>query len=140
MWAVGGWLADRVGRVPIVASGSLLSAAAVALLPLAAGRRSFCACMACWDVGENMMSAALTAYAADVTSETQRGAQNSLGNQVQDATFVVMPVLLGVVASRAGGVRAPLELTAALMLAATVTFTVLARSAAAPDEAAGGSD
>ena len=81
-----------------------------------------------WDVGESMMTAAITAYSADVTSENMRGSMTSLNNQVQDATFVVLPVLFGVVAARSHA--AALLLAALLMLCANATFTTLALSAA----------
>ena len=72
------------------------------------------------------MSAAVTAYAADITREDARGAMNSLANQVQDGVFVVLPLLLGAVAARASSTAA-LLLTTGLMLASNVAFVVLAR-------------
>ena len=103
-------------------------AVAVACLPFARGKAGFYACMALWDVGEAVMTAALTAYAADVTREEQRGAMNSLASQVQDAVFVVLPVLLGAIAVRTSNAVA-LALAAGLMLASTVAFTWLAAAA-----------
>ena len=82
--------------------------------------------MAVWDVGEAMLTAASTALAADVTPAEQRGAQSSLGNQVQDLTFVGMPVLLGSLAA-AHSNSAALLTTAALMLSSNVAFATLMR-------------
>ena len=79
---IGGRLADRIGRTPIIALGSATSALAIAALPWARGRTSFYAAMAVWDVGESMLIAASTALAADITPPDQRGSQTSLLNQV----------------------------------------------------------
>ncbi|KAL3913814.1 MAG: hypothetical protein SGPRY_007847, partial [Prymnesium sp.] len=118
---VGGRLSDRIGAVKVTSGGAIMSCLAVGLLSRARGKRSFYACMALWDLGESTMTAALNAYAAEVTSEEQRGAMNSLANQVesargclrtreimssrcmcqvQDAVFVVLPLVLGYVAAK----------------------------------------
>ena len=59
-----------------------------------------------------------------MTRAEQRGAQSSLGNQVQDATFVFMPVLLGGLAA-AHTNSAALLATAALMLLSNLAFALL---------------
>ena len=123
---IGGVLADRIGRTPIVAAGSALSALALGALPWASSKASFYACMGVWDVGEAMLTAAATALAADVTEEASRGAQTSLGNQVQDATFVVMPVLLGAIAN-AHSNSAALLVTAGAMVLSNAVFALRMR-------------
>ncbi|KOO25758.1 tubulin-tyrosine ligase family protein [Chrysochromulina tobinii] len=99
---IGGLLADRVGRTPIIAAGSAISALAIGALPWAESKLYFYVCMAAWDIGEAMLTAAATALTSDLTSEDKRGAQTSLGTQVQDLTFVIAPVLLGTVRSYLG--------------------------------------
>jgi len=54
----------------------------------------------------------------------QRGSQTSLLNQVQDITFVVMPILLGIFAAHHGN-SAALLLTAACMVSSNVAFVAL---------------
>ena len=73
-----------------------------------------------------MLTAAATALAADVTEEASRGAQTSLGNQVQDATFVVMPVLLGAIAN-AHSNSAALLVTAGAMVLSNAVFALRMR-------------
>ena len=120
---IGGVLADRVGRTPIIAIGSGISALAIGALPWATSKVTFYVCMAAWDIGEAMLTAATTALSTDVTKEAQRGAQTSLGNQVQDATFVVMPVLLGSVAAAQSN-SAALLLTAGAMVSSNAIFAI----------------
>mmetsp|Transcript_6769 Transcript_6769/g.14840 ORF Transcript_6769/g.14840 Transcript_6769/m.14840 type:complete len:442 (-) Transcript_6769:341-1666(-) len=121
---VGGWLADRYGRLRVINCGAGASALALGILPWAGGKVGFYACMGLWDVGEAMMVAASTALAADVTRPAQRGAHASLMNQVQDVTFVFMPVLLGTMAATTSNSSA-LLLTATCMLASNVGFVAL---------------
>ena len=123
---LGGWLADRFGRTPVIAAGSAVSAISIGALPWATGKLAFYACMACWDVGEAVLTAAMSALAADVTPAEQRGAQSSLINQVQDATFVGMPVLLGAIAG-AHSCSAALLTTAGVAMACNVAFALLMR-------------
>lgn len=125
---IGGRLADRFGRVPVIAAGSATSALAIGALPWCASKAAFYAMMGVWDVGEAMLTAAATALGADVTPEDQRGAQASLGNQVQDMTFVVMPVLLGAVAAARSNAVA-LWLTAGCMCASNALFAARMRAA-----------
>jgi len=127
---LGGFLADRVGRTPIIAAGSTLSALAIGCLPFAESKLAFYGCMALWDVSEAMLTAAATALTSDVTSEKVRGAQTSLGNQVSDLTFVVMPILLGSVAA-AHSNSAALYFTAGSMLLSNMAFAARMHAARA---------
>ncbi|KAL1525022.1 hypothetical protein AB1Y20_019897 [Prymnesium parvum] len=122
---VGGKLADRFGAARMTTVGALMSSAAVGLLSIANSKLSFYVCMALWDAGESAMSAALNAYAAEVTFENQRGAANSLSNQVQDAVFVVLPILLGFIGGRVSNAAA-LVFGSFLMIASAAFFAVLA--------------
>ena len=70
------------------------------------------------------MTAATSAYSAEVTSDTQRGAQQGLLSQTQDATFVLMPILLGLIAARASN-GAAIMATGLMMGASTAAFGVL---------------
>ena len=125
---IGGLLADRVGRTPIIAAGSAISALAIGALPWAESKLYFYVCMAAWDIGEAMLTAAATALTSDLTSEDKRGAQTSLGTQVQDLTFVIAPVLLGTVAA-AHSNSAALLLTAGAMLTSNLLFALRMRAA-----------
>jgi MFS family permease len=121
---LGGILADRWGRLPVTRLGGTISALAVGALPFAGGKSAFYASMAMWDVGEAVLTAASSAYSAQVTSSEQRGVQQGLLSLSQDFTFVLMPLLLGVVAARASN-GAALMLSALMMGASTAAFSVL---------------
>ena len=81
---VAGLLADRVGRVPLAIGGSLTTALSVGLMPFATGRTAYYATRAAWATGEAFLITAYSTLALDVTPEEQRGARNSLDNQVGD--------------------------------------------------------
>ena len=120
---IGGLLADRFQPSRVAAISSAASALAVGMLAFTRSQRGYIACLALWDVAESVLTAALTAHAAEVTSAEQRGAMNSLANQVQDLTFVVLPVLLGK-AAMATSYSVALMLCAGLMIGASVAFGV----------------
>ena len=62
---------------------------------------------------------------AQVTAEAQRGAMNSLGNEMQDAVIFTGSVLLGAITANAS-TQAALLVTAVIMLVASIAFTRLA--------------
>ena len=74
-----------------------------------------------WALGETFMMTATAALAADVTAPEQRGAATSLRAQVGDLTFVVMPVMLGLIATSHSHAAA-FGVTSACGLGATAAF------------------
>ena len=58
---------------------------------------------------------------AQVTAEAQRGAMNSLGNQMQDFTLFTCSLLLGATTANFS-THAALLLTAVMMLVASIAF------------------
>ena len=80
---IAGALADRVGPAPLAIGGSVSTALAVACMPLATSRRSYYLVRSAWAAGEAFLITAYSALALDVTPEAQRGARNSLDNQVR---------------------------------------------------------
>jgi len=118
---VAGRLTDRLGRRPLVIGGSLATATSIAALPLLGhSQAAYFGCMAVWAVGETFLITASTALAADVTPPESRGAQNALGNQVGDATFTVMPVMLGLISQHSHA--AAFGCTSVLVLGANAAF------------------
>ena len=85
--------------------------------------------MAVWSLGESLLMTATAALSADVTRPEQRGAQNSLLSQTGDLTFLVIPMVLGALASSRGHAAA-FATTAALVLAANAGFWWLTTAAA----------
>lgn len=128
---IGGWLADRWGRLPVILSGATVSALAIGALPWALSKQAFYALMAVWDIGEAMLIAAATALAADVTSAELRGTQTSMLNQMQDLTFSIMPVALGGLAAARGNALA-LRTASACMLVSCAAFGLWAEEQAGP--------
>ena len=124
---IAGHLTDRLGRRPMVAFGSVSTALSIACLPVfGTAQLEYYALMGVWAVGETCLMTATSALAADVTPPEQRGAQNSLGNQAGDLTFLVMPVILGGIAQHSHA--AAFGLTSALCLGANAGFWRLSRT------------
>ena len=96
------------------------------MLPWTVTKLSFYCAMAIWDVGETMLIAATTAFAADVTCAELRGTQTSLLNQMQDVTFAVMPIFLGSIAAARGNAIA-LRVASGCMLASSMAVLKLLR-------------
>ena len=111
-----GALADRFGRLPFAIGGSLVTAASIACMPMVTSRGPYYALRALWGVGEAFLITAYSTLALDVTPEAQRGARNSLDNQVGDAALLFLSVLIGVVGQFVS-INAAFWLTGALMLA-----------------------
>jgi len=110
-----GALVDRFGRLPFAVGGSLTTALAVSLMPLVSSRAPYYALRVLWGVGEAFLITAYSTLALDLTPEAQRGARNSLDNQVGDLALLFLPVLIGVV-GQVVSFNAAFWLAGALML------------------------
>lgn len=106
---------DRFGRLPFAVGGSLTTALAVCLMPLVSSRAPYYALRLLWGVGEAFLITAYSTLALDLTPEAQRGARNSLDNQVGDVALLFLPVLIGVV-GQVVSFKAAFWLAGALML------------------------
>ena len=111
-----GVLADRIGRRPLAIGGALATALSIAAVPLVNSKPLYCLARATWAAGEALLITAYSALALDVTPEAQRGARNSLDNQVSDVALLFLPLTLGVVGSKS--IQAAFWLGSALMLGA----------------------
>ena len=113
-----GVLADRFGRKPLAIGGALATALSIAAVPLVTTKSLYCLARATWAAGEALLITAYSALALDVTPEAQRGARNSLDNQVSDVALLFLPLTLGLVGSKS--LQAAFWLGSTLMLAANL--------------------
>ena len=122
-----GYLADKVGRKPLAIGGSLVSALAVATMPVISSKLPYYFARIAWAVGEAFTITAYSTIALDVTPEDQRGARNSLDNQVGDVALLFLPVLFGVVGQTS--FAAAFWLAASLMVVCNLLVANLLRDA-----------
>ncbi|KAL1525428.1 hypothetical protein AB1Y20_020286 [Prymnesium parvum] len=97
---IAGVLADRVGSEALIIGGSLVSAASVACMPCAKSKASYYFVRALWAAGEAYLITAYSTLALNITPEDQRGARNSLDNQVGDIALLFLVVLVGVIGGK----------------------------------------
>ena len=95
-----GALADRVGKTPLAIGGALATSLSIACMPFAKTKLAYYVTRSVWSAGEAFLITAYSALALDLTPESQRGARNSLDNQVGDVTLLFLPLLFGVVGSK----------------------------------------
>ena len=120
---IAGLLADRVGRVPLALGGSITTALSVACMPFATSKLGYALTRSVWSAGEVFLITAYTTLALDVTPEEQRGARNSLDNQVGDIALLFLPLLFGVIGSKS--FNAAFWLASGLMVAANLAVVKL---------------
>ena len=123
---IGGLLADRIGRVPLALGGSITTALSVACMPFATSKLGYCLTRSVWSAGEVFLIPAYPTLALDVTPEEQRGARNSLDNQVGDIALLFLPLLFGAIGAKS--FRAAFWLATGLMLAANLLVVKLLRA------------
>jgi len=132
---VAGALADRCNRASLAIGGSIATALAVASMPFATGRLACYVSRSIWSLGEAFLITAYSALALDVTPEEQRGARNSLDNQVGDVALLFLPILFGLVGQFVTH-SAAFWLAASLMLTANACIVRLLRNDTDRDVAA----
>ena len=90
-----GKLADSIGRPTLAIAGSLATTLAVACMPFATSALPYFLLRSIWSTGEAFLITAYSALALDITPEQQRGARNSLDNQVGDVALLFLPLIIG---------------------------------------------
>ncbi len=120
----GGWLVDRVGRVPVLVAGLLGAAVAIT----AHGWVTTFASLLVLSVGFGLVAALLgippPTLAGDLAPEGAEGASVGLYRMAADVGIVAGPLLMGAVAE-GGGFRAGFVLAGALLgVAALVALTI----------------
>ena len=126
---IAGVLADRIGSAPLAIGGSIATALSVACMPFATSQFTYYLTRSIWSAGEAFLITAYTTLALQVTKEEQRGARNSLDNQVGDVALLFLPILFGVLGQHS--FAAAFLPASVLMLAAVATFARLAKPAVA---------
>ena len=124
MIVVAGVLVDRYGRKPVIVPSCLLLAAAFVGFAYAPHYAAFALSAILWGVG-TALGGATAAYAADQAPPGGNGVTMGIYRMLSDAGYVIGPLLLGLVAERAGA-QAALLTAAAIALGAMLPFAALA--------------
>jgi MFS family permease len=111
-----GWLADRLGRKPVIVAATVMTGASMLLFSFASSYAVFVAAAIVWGVASSVGGAAPAAYAADSAPPGMNAAAMSIYRMTADAGYVIGPLALGVVVDLHGPVAALLLAAAALVL------------------------
>lgn len=116
-----GKLSDRVGRVPMIVAGLLLSAASVAVMPLVGGAYALLmAAVACYGLGLATVTASTSAFAADLATATTHGAALGTLASIMDVGHSTGPMIGGLLVAALGYRGAFLTVAAATALVSAV--------------------
>jgi MFS family permease len=108
-----GDLSDRIGRKPLIVTGMLVQAGAIAAMAVLTGLAPWLFAAIALGLGTAMVYPTLLAVVADVADPRQRGAVNGVYRFWRDLGFAVGAVLIGVVSDRFDA-RAAILVVAAL--------------------------
>jgi len=97
---VTGDASDRIGRKPLIVSGMLVQAGAIAAMTAFSGLGPWLLAAVALGLGTAMVYPTLLAVVADVADPRQRGAVNGVYRFWRDLGFAVGAVLIGVVSDR----------------------------------------
>lgn len=120
------WLADNVGRKHAIVPSGLAVGAALVLLSAGDSKSAFLIGALALAVATSVAGPAPAAYAADVAPPDLRGLGMAMYRTAGDIGFVIGPPLLGAIAD-ATTIRVALLVNAALVVASTTTFALVAR-------------
>ena len=97
---VTGDLSDRIGRKPLIVTGMLVQAGAIAAMAALTGMAPWLFAAVALGLGTAMVYPTLLAVVADVADPRQRGAVNGVYRFWRDLGFAVGAVLIGVISDR----------------------------------------
>src|SRR6185437_3111653 len=109
-----GDLSDRIGRKPLIVTGMLVQAGAIAAMAVLTGLAPWLFAAIALGLGTAMVYPTLLAVVADVADPRQRGAVNGVYRFWRDLGFAVGAVLIGVVSDR-------FDARAAILVVASLT-------------------
>jgi MFS family permease len=116
-----GRLADRVGRIKMIAGGLVLGAVALALIPYVSGYGLLAACCGLFGIGISGVTAATAALVADLAHDTSYGAAMGVLSSIMDVGQSAGPILGGLLVG-AFGYRTAFLAVAALLVTTVVLF------------------
>ena len=123
---VGGWLLDRVGRVPVLIAGLLATAAAIAAHGVVSTLPGLLVVSVGFGVAAGIMGTAPPTLAGDLAVPGAEGAAVGLYRMAGDVGLVLGPLVLGWVAD-GGAFEAGFLLSAGLLVAAAGVAVVIGR-------------
>jgi MFS family permease len=124
VWGLGqiasGALSDKIGRRPLIATGMVMQACALAALVPFAGFGPWVVAMITLGLGTAFVYPTLLAVIADVVHPSHRATATGIYRFWRDAGYVAGALLAGAIADRLGA-RWAIEAVAALTLASAIT-------------------
>jgi MFS family permease len=129
---LGGWLVDRVGRVPVLIVGLLATAGTIAAHGAVTTLPGLLAVSAGFGVAAGIMGTAPPTLAGDLSTPGAEGAAVGLYRLAGDFGLVLGPIVLGSLADD-GAFVGGFQLSAALLVLAAVVALVIRRSPNAPE-------
>jgi MFS family permease len=123
---VGGWLLDRVGRVPVLIAGLLATAAAIAAHGAVTTLPGLLIVSAAFGISAGIMGTAPPTLAGDLSTPGAEGASVGLYRMAGDIGLVLGPLALGSLADR-GAFVGGFQLSAGLLVAAAAAAVVIGR-------------
>ena len=129
-------LADRLGRKAAIVPSGVIITAALLWMSQAEGEAGFLGSAVLLAIGTSIIGPAPAAFAADIAPPDERGMAMGLYRSAGDVGFLLGPFVLGALAD-ATSISWALATNAALFLAATSLFALVARERAAMGESPG---
>jgi MFS family permease len=131
---IGGWLIDRVGRVPVLIAGLLATAATIAAHGSVTTLPGLLTVSAAFGLSAGIMGTAPPTLAGDLSTPGSEGAAVGLYRMAGDIGLVLGPLVLGSLADD-GAFVGGFQFSAVLLVAAAAAAVVIGR-ARTPREAA----
>lgn len=131
---IGGWLLDRIGRVPVLIAGLLATAATIAAHGAVTTLPGLLIVSAGFGLAAGIMGTAPPTLAGDLSTPGAEGASVGLYRMAGDLGLVLGPLVLGRVAD-GGAFEAGFLLSAGLLVIAAGAATVIGRNTVGPGSA-----
>jgi MFS family permease len=126
---VGGWLLDRIGRVPVLIAGLLATAAAIAAHGAVTTLPGLLIVSVAFGVSAGIMGSAPPTLAGDLSTPGAEGASVGLYRMAGDIGLVLGPLALGALADRDAFVGG-FQFSAGLLVVAAAAAVVIGRRGA----------
>jgi MFS family permease len=123
---IAGRLSDRLGRKIIIVPGGIIAVAGLVMFALSDSYLLYLLSAVVLGIGRGFSGAVPTAYAADIASPENYEDTMALYRFASDSGFVLGPIILGWL-NDTYGLNLPFFFSAALLLAAVLSFGLLAR-------------
>lgn len=120
-----GCISDKFGRVAVITPGLATVAAGNALLASACDSQSLIVAAFVWGAGEAFAAPAVAALTADAAPHDRRAESLALSRTAGDASFLIVPPTMGLIADIAGTASTPFYFASILSAAAACKIATI---------------